>query len=107
MRTDTINIPARLHNLVCGRKRCYIQSIMEETSTNIYLPSAFSNVNHPENTAQDDQSAIIYITGTSSSITRAKDMLSKLYIQKVQNISMLSIDEVKMLMSLIQYSSTN
>lgn len=86
LRTDTINIPARLHNLVCGRKRCYIQSIMEETSTNIYLPSAFSNVNHPENTAQDDQSAIIYITGTSSSITRAKDMLSKLYIQKTKSM---------------------
>jgi hypothetical protein len=60
---------------------------MEETSTNIYLPSAFTNVNHPEMSVQDDlhhhQSARIYVTGAPSSITRAKDMLNKLYVQKV------------------------
>ncbi|KAI9284365.1 hypothetical protein BC943DRAFT_381309 [Umbelopsis sp. AD052] len=90
LRTDTIDIPARLHNLVCGRKRCYLQSIMEETSTNIYLPSAFTNVNHPEMSVQDDlhhhQSARIYVTGTPSSITRAKDMLNKLYVQKTKSM---------------------
>jgi hypothetical protein len=61
---------------------------MEETSTNIYLPSAFTNVNHPEVVIQDDasqrhQSSVIYLTGSPSSISRAKDMLNKLYIQKV------------------------
>jgi hypothetical protein len=60
---------------------------MEETSTNIYLPSAFTNVNHPEMSVQDDlhhhQSTRIYVTGSPSSITRATDMLNKLYVQKV------------------------
>ncbi|KAH8549664.1 hypothetical protein BGW37DRAFT_459270 [Umbelopsis sp. PMI_123] len=89
LRTDIIDIPARLHNLVCGRKRCYLQSIMEETSTNIYLPSAFTNVNHPELSIQDDihhQSSRIYVTGSTSSITRAKDMLNKLYVQKTKSM---------------------
>lgn len=89
LRTDCIDIPARLHNLVCGRKRCYLQSIMEETSTNIYLPSAFTNVNHPENqddTSEQHHSSIIYVTGSPSSISRAKDMLNKLYIQKTKSM---------------------
>lgn len=72
-----MNIPYRLHHLICGRKRTGLQSILEETATSIYFPSPFVFE------ANDDYSPAIYITGESNDVARVKDMLTKLATQKV------------------------
>lgn len=72
-----MNIPYRLHHLICGRKRTGLQSILEETATSIYFPSPFVFE------ASDDYSPAIYITGESNDVARVKDMLTKLATQKV------------------------
>lgn len=56
-----------------------LQSIMEETSTNIYLQSPLCN-----SIDEDNHSGLIYLTGESpSDLARAKDLLKKLTAQKV------------------------
>jgi len=56
-----------------------LQSIMEETSTNIYLQSPLCNL-----IKQDNRNGMIYLTGKSpSDSARAKDLLKKLAAQKV------------------------
>lgn len=52
--------------------------IIEETTTNIYFPSPFCQ---DEN--QQDLKAVIYITGEQTQVTRVKEMLNKLAVQKV------------------------
>lgn len=93
LRSDTLHIPHKLHNLICGRKRCYLQAIMEETSINIYFPSPFadmSKTDHPvknQNTAKlldIKEAPPIYLTGDPIGIGRAKEMLTKLSVQKVR-----------------------
>lgn len=77
MDVDTLNIPYKLHHLICGRKRTGLGSILEETATSIYFPSPFIFE------ANDDYSPAIYITGESNHVARVKDMLTKLATQKV------------------------
>lgn len=80
LEVDTLNIPYRLHHLICGRKRTGLQSILEETATSIYFPSPFVFE------ASDDYSPAIYITGESNDVARVKDMLTKLATQKAQSM---------------------
>lgn len=65
----------KLQYLICGRKRAGLLPIIEETCTNIYFPSPF---------LQDDKDTEppIYITGEASHVSRVKDMLNKLAVQK-------------------------
>ena len=77
-----MELPLKLHYLICGRKRCGLLPIIEETSTNIYFPSPFLQRPYED----DDYKAKIYITGEKSSqVARVKDMLNKLAVQKVNN----------------------
>lgn len=63
-----------------------LQSIMEETSTNIYLQSPLCNL-----IDQDNRNGMIYLTGNSpSDSARAKDLLKKLAAQKVNMITVAS-----------------
>ncbi|KAI8645403.1 hypothetical protein BD408DRAFT_459344 [Parasitella parasitica] len=76
------DIPCYLHFLLSGRKHVQLQSIMEETSTNIYLQSPFSHL-----TTQDQNDGLIYLTGESTSgLVRAKELLKKLTAQKLQSM---------------------
>ncbi|KAI8081949.1 uncharacterized protein B0P05DRAFT_538748 [Gilbertella persicaria] len=76
-------IPYYLHNLIAGRKHVQLQSIMEETSTNIYLQSPFSHVC----TEKEMQQGIVYLTGESMpGLNRARDLLVKLSAQKLKSL---------------------
>ncbi|KAI8987276.1 hypothetical protein BDF20DRAFT_849164 [Mycotypha africana] len=77
---DTVSIPYRLHNLICGRKRSGLQSILEETATSIYFPSPFIFE------ANENYAPPIYITGEKNDVGRVKDMLTKLASQKAQSM---------------------
>jgi hypothetical protein len=76
-------MPHNLHSVVCGKKRCHLQSISKETATNIYLPSVFLSMANQDRTSAAEKPATIHITGDSVGIARAKDMLTKLSLQKV------------------------
>jgi hypothetical protein len=57
---------------------------MEETSTNIYLQSPFSNLCTITNKGLHQKHSIIHVTGESvTGVNRAKDLLLKLSTQKV------------------------
>ena len=93
LRTDTLDIPYYLHNLIAGRKHSYLQSIMEETATNIYLQSAFTKIGCTQHMATPvgERSGTIHLTGESNGISRAKEMINKLMIRKVFYITMIHI----------------
>lgn len=80
----------KLQYLICGRKRAGLLPIIEETSTNIYFPSPFTNAidattSHTVENDQDETQPAIYITGEPNHVSRVKDMLNKLAVQKVSN----------------------
>ncbi|KAL7323088.1 hypothetical protein PS15p_211041 [Mucor circinelloides] len=83
LNVDTLrDIPYYLHFLIAGRKHVQLQSIMEETSTNIYLQSPLCN-----STDEDNHNGLIYLTGESpSDLARAKDLLKKLTAQKIKSM---------------------
>ena len=97
MRADILRVPLKLHNLICGRKRAGLQPIIEETTTNIYFPSPFGDLSSVEQGMDvavvtdggatpllEELSPPIYITGEPVNVTRVKEMLNKLAIQKVK-----------------------
>ncbi|KAI8981930.1 hypothetical protein BDF20DRAFT_905660 [Mycotypha africana] len=104
-KTEIVRLPLKLQYLICGRKRAGLLPIIEETSTNIYFPSPFTNtIQHPTKNAketkvdqnnvteavedddQDETQPPIYITGEHSHVSRVKDMLNKLAVQKAKSM---------------------
>ncbi|KAG1137375.1 hypothetical protein G6F37_011566 [Rhizopus arrhizus] len=84
LKTETLQLPLKLHYLICGKKRSGLLPIIEETSTNIYFPSPFDQ--------QGDVEADIYITGEQTQVTRVKGMLNKLAVQKAKSMYHKDID---------------
>ncbi|KAI8390924.1 uncharacterized protein BYT42DRAFT_490751 [Radiomyces spectabilis] len=82
--SDTLHIPLELHNLICGKKRVCLQPIIEETSTNIYFPSPFTDF--VDNDSDTKHGSAIYISGDHNNIARVKEMLNKLAVQKAKSM---------------------
>ncbi|KAI7901167.1 uncharacterized protein BX663DRAFT_515164 [Cokeromyces recurvatus] len=98
-KTEIVRLPLKLQYLICGRKRAGLLPIIEETATNIYFPSPFTNYNPITNNNssnnntigenednQEDLRSVIYITGEPNQVSRVKDMLNKLAIQKAKSM---------------------
>lgn len=89
-------IDKKLHTIIAGRKRSVLQSIQEETATNIYLPSPLQGLLGPElsppNLA-DNMSKTIWITGEFFGVQRARDMLYQFSTTKVWGLH-LSADRI-------------
>ena len=47
LRSEVCDIDYKLHAIIASRKRCVIQSIQEETATNIYFPTSLVGVLNP------------------------------------------------------------
>ncbi|CEG62961.1 hypothetical protein RMATCC62417_00185 [Rhizopus microsporus] len=75
LNVDTLNIPYKLHQLICGRKRTGLQSILEETATSVYFPSPFLSTN---------DSPFIYISGELQQVARVKERLNQLANEKAK-----------------------
>ncbi|KAI9303450.1 hypothetical protein BJ944DRAFT_289386 [Cunninghamella echinulata] len=88
LHSDTLEIPCYLHYLVAGRKHHHLQSIMEETGTNIYLTSPFMKLSDIQymSLPVDERYGTIHLTGTLQGIQRAKDLLMKLTAQKKKSM---------------------
>jgi hypothetical protein len=71
-----------MHNIIIGKKRCVIQTIQEETSTNIYFPTSFSQVFNEIPSLFETQN-LVFITGDYLNVYRARDMLFQVSLHKV------------------------
>lgn len=76
-------IDYKLHNVIAGRKRCVIQTIQEETGTNIYFPTSLSSVIETRDAALLSKQNLIFITGEFFGVQRARDMLFQVSLHKV------------------------
>ncbi|KAG0744710.1 hypothetical protein G6F57_000072 [Rhizopus arrhizus] len=76
LNVDTLDIPYKLHPLICGRKRTGLQSILEGTTTLVYFPSPFRY--------NDNDDSLIYVSGDQ--VERVKESLINLANEKMKDI---------------------
>lgn len=74
-------MPIYIHNILGGKRHYQLQSVMEETATNIYLEPPFL-IGHVDKPLQQIQGTV-YISGDSTGTSRAKHLVKKLGEQKV------------------------
>lgn len=87
LHSEACEIDYKLHNIIGGRKRCVVQTIEEETGTNIYMPTPFSGVLASNRTATIfPRQNTIYLTGEYLGVQRAKEMLFQVSMHKSKNI---------------------
>lgn len=84
LHSDVCEIDYKLHHIIAGRKRMVIQSIQEETSTNIYFPSALSGggILGTRNPLLISKQNMIFITGEYFGVQRAREMLFQVSLHK-------------------------
>ncbi|KZT74830.1 cytoplasmic protein [Daedalea quercina L-15889] len=97
LHAEACEIDRSLHAIVAGRKRSMLQSIQEETATNIYLPSPLQGITGPDigqppaNASPSAQFAklnanTIWITGEFFGVQRARDMLMQVAMDRSKQI---------------------
>jgi len=82
LHSEVCEIDYKLHNIIAGRKRCVIQTIQEETGTNIYFPSPLSGVLGAKVPGLLAKQNLIFITGEFFGVQRARDMLFQVSMHK-------------------------
>jgi hypothetical protein len=83
LHSELAEIDYKLHNIIAGRKRSVIQTIQEETGTNIYFPSPLAGVLSGKGTQSQPKQNLIFITGEFFGVQRARDMLYQVSMHKV------------------------
>ncbi|KAL8293147.1 hypothetical protein RQP46_000841 [Phenoliferia psychrophenolica] len=82
LHSEVCEIDYKLHNIISGRKRCVVQTIQEETGTNIYFPTPLSGVLGSKNPNLLAKQNLIFITGEFFGVQRARDMLFQVSLHK-------------------------
>ncbi|KAI0768502.1 cytoplasmic protein [Trametes elegans] len=93
LHAESCEIENTLHSIIAGRKRSMLQTIQEETATNIYFPSPLQGIigldfsQSPSNgspTSVTNKSSLntIWITGEFFGVQRARDMLFQMSLNK-------------------------
>lgn len=90
LHSEVCEIDQKLHAIVAGRKRCTLQTIHEETGTNIYLPSPLQGLVGPDPATSGGANLgntrnQIWITGEFFGVQRARDMLYQVSLTKVRS----------------------
>lgn len=78
---ESVSLPPLLHNILGGKRHYQLQSVMEETATNIYLEAPFA-IGHV-GLALQQQQGLVYISGDTAGTKRATLLAKKLAEQKV------------------------
>lgn len=97
LHAEAIEIDRKLHAIIAGRKRHVLQSIQEETATNIYFPSPLQGLVGPDvpPTAAAPTVAgappkincnVIWIAGEFFGVQRARDMLIQVSVTKSKSV---------------------
>ncbi|OBZ83916.1 hypothetical protein A0J61_08034 [Choanephora cucurbitarum] len=92
--SNILNMPLCTHNVLGSRKHSNILSIMEETGTNIYLPSPWTKLTQPSNNLSilkalslAESESNIHVTGsTTEAVQKATTLLRKLLPQKIKTM---------------------
>ncbi|PLW37301.1 hypothetical protein PCANC_15457 [Puccinia coronata f. sp. avenae] len=84
LHSEVCEIDYKLHHIIAGRKRSVIQSIQEETATNIYFPSVLSGggILGARSASLVEKQNIIFITGEFFGVQRAREMLFQVSMHK-------------------------
>ncbi|KAK2462095.1 hypothetical protein APHAL10511_006558 [Amanita phalloides] len=87
LHAERCEIDHKLHEIIAGRKRSMLQTIQEETATNIYYPSPLQGLMGPEvstsvTSAGPNSRNAIWITGEFFGVQRARDMLFSVSVTK-------------------------
>jgi hypothetical protein len=88
LHAELCEIDHQLHAIIAGRKRHVLQTIQEETATNIYFPSPLQGLMGPDlnslvGGSPTRNSNVIWITGEFFGVQRARDMLYSVSLSKV------------------------
>lgn len=91
LHSEVCEIDQKLHAIIAGKKRSVLQSIQEETATNIYFPSPLQGLMGPDIATSaapappgtSRNSNVIWITGEFFGVQRARDMLYQVSVNKV------------------------
>ncbi|KAJ7630704.1 hypothetical protein FB45DRAFT_1003704 [Roridomyces roridus] len=92
LHAEMCEIDHKLHAIIAGRKRAVLQTIQEETATNIYLPSPLQGLMGAERSGSDSPALnprngnAIWITGEFFGVQRARDMLFQLSVNKSKSV---------------------
>ncbi|KAI0803061.1 cytoplasmic protein [Irpex lacteus] len=96
LHAESCEIDQKLLAIIAGRKRGMLQSIMEETATNIYLPSPLQGLIGPEFGQPSNASPaapsnklnpnVIWITGEFFGVQRARDMIFQVSMNKSKQL---------------------
>ncbi|KAI0757224.1 cytoplasmic protein [Daedaleopsis nitida] len=92
LHAESCEIDNTLHAIIAGRKRSVLQTIQEETATNIYFPSPLQGIlgsdlsQSPSNSSptglNKSNMNTIFITGEFFGVQRARDMLFQMSLTK-------------------------
>ncbi|GAA5888276.1 hypothetical protein JCM16303_007256 [Sporobolomyces ruberrimus] len=82
LHSEVCEIDYKLHNIISGRKRTVVQTIQEETATNIYFPTPLSGVIGGKTGSLQAKQNLIFITGEFFGVQRARDMLFQVSLHK-------------------------
>ncbi|EKM83401.1 hypothetical protein AGABI1DRAFT_65960 [Agaricus bisporus var. burnettii JB137-S8] len=85
---EVCELDHKMHPIIAGKKRHVIQTIQEETATNIYFPSPLQGVfgTDPTGTSSGGRNNnMIWITGEFFGVQRARDMLYQVSLNKRNN----------------------
>ncbi|PPQ90451.1 hypothetical protein CVT25_014969 [Psilocybe cyanescens] len=90
LHSEVCEIDHKLHAIVAGRKRNVLQTIQEETATNIYYPSPLQDLMGPDISTHTGTGArnsnVIWITGEFFGVQRARDMLFQVSVTKSKSV---------------------
>lgn len=92
LHAEMCEIDHKLHAIIAGRKRAVLQTIQEETATNIYFPSPLQGLIGPEHLGADSPTPnprngnVIWITGEFFGVQRARDMLFQVSVNKSKSV---------------------
>jgi hypothetical protein len=90
LHTEVCEIDQKLQAIVVGRKRHVLQTIQEETATNIYLPSPLQGLVGPDagpgSTLRQHKSTVL-ISGEFFEVKRGRDMLLQLSLNKARQLA--------------------
>ncbi|KAF9499878.1 hypothetical protein BDN71DRAFT_1410489 [Pleurotus eryngii] len=92
LHAEYCEIDQKLHAIVAGKKRSMLQSIQEETGTNIYYPTPLQGLVGPDIDATVSSSGpprtpnVIWITGEFFGVQRARDMLFQVSTNKTKSV---------------------
>ncbi|KAI8896966.1 hypothetical protein BC833DRAFT_595394 [Globomyces pollinis-pini] len=82
LQVSSLELNPNLHYILAGRKRVELLNIMQEHSTNIYLPIPFSI----SSSSDDFYQKTVYITGNPDNIAKTADRLTTLAADILPNI---------------------